>query len=146
MFGQALALQGPAGSMLKAITILHDYKDHAIKLFTIAVVSLGLSSICGFYYIFSWYGAHVSTFFAFLFMFYWHKYCLQIYNEMKYIPDLEARESIANPLIEIEKRFEKDGNVPENITRNIRANRRLSATGSEDGGSMTGKSKYKNHK
>ena len=98
-FGQALALQGPTGSMIRAIMIMQKYKDHVLWVFSLTLLTVGLSAICGFYYVFSWYGAHICTVVGLIGMFMWQRICLQIYNEMKFVRENDyGAESESNPL------------------------------------------------
>lgn len=86
VFGQALALQGPTGSVNKAIEILKRYQKHLLLTFSLTLLSLGCATIAGFWYVMSWYGASLCTVVAVIGMFSWHVHTVQIYNAMKFVP------------------------------------------------------------
>ena len=54
MFGQNLALRGPAGSMVKAINLMADYQRHVLIVFTLSFLMLGIGTIAEFYVIMNW--------------------------------------------------------------------------------------------
>ena len=54
MFGQNLALRGPAGSMVKAINLMADYQRHVLVVFTSSFIVLGIGTIFEFYVIMDW--------------------------------------------------------------------------------------------
>lgn len=86
VFGQALALQGPTGSVNKAIEILKRYQKHLLLTFSLTLLTLGLATIAGFWYVMSWYGAAICSVVAIFGMFSWHVHTVEIYNATKFIP------------------------------------------------------------
>ena len=96
VFGQALALQGPTGSVNKAIDILKRYQKHLLLTFSMTLITLGFATIAGFWYVMSWYGAAICSAVAVFGMFSWHIHTVQIYNAMKFIP-ADAVEMIDAP-------------------------------------------------
>ena len=57
MFGQALALRGPPGSMIRAIKNMDHYQKHALVVFSLTLTFLGLALIFQFYVVMDWWTA-----------------------------------------------------------------------------------------
>ena len=49
MFGQNLALRGPAGSMVKAVGMMAEYQRHVLIVYSSSFLTLGIATIFCFY-------------------------------------------------------------------------------------------------
>ena len=54
MFGQNLALRGPAGSMVKAVTIMAENQRHVLVVYSLAFLMMGIGTIFCFYVYMDW--------------------------------------------------------------------------------------------
>jgi hypothetical protein len=88
VFGQGLALRGPAGSMIKAINAFNYYQKHVLLSFTLNIFFLGISTICQFYVFMTIWGAHICAVLMVIGMSVWWIFCLQVFNRFKYVEDV----------------------------------------------------------
>lgn len=88
VFGQGLALRGPAGSMIKAINAFNYYQKHVLLSFTLNIFFLGISTICQFYVFMTLWGAHICAILMIIGMSVWWIFCLQVFNRFKYVEEV----------------------------------------------------------
>jgi hypothetical protein len=84
MFGQALALRGPAGSMIRAINGFEKEQKHVLVVFSMTLFFLGIATIFQFFVVMDWVGSILCSIVAVVGMYHWYRHCMDIYNRYKY--------------------------------------------------------------
>ena len=87
VFGQGLALRGPAGSMIKAINAFQKYQQHVLLVFSMTIASVGVSTMCEFFVFMDFRSACIAAILMAVGMWVWWTFCLQVYNQFQFIAE-----------------------------------------------------------
>lgn len=84
VFGQSLALRGPAGSMIRAINGFEREQRLVLILFSLSILFLGIGTIFQFYVVMDWLSAHLCAGVAVVLMYHWYTHTVDVYNRYNY--------------------------------------------------------------
>lgn len=84
VFGQALALRGPAGSMIRAVNAFEREQRLVLILFSLSIFFLGIGTIFQMYVVMDWLSAHLCASVAAILMYHWYVHCMDVYNRYNY--------------------------------------------------------------
>jgi len=84
VFGYALALRGPAGSMIRAINGFEREQRLVLIVFSLSIFFLGIGTIFQMYVVMDWLSAHLCASVAVVLMYHWYTHCVDVYNRYNF--------------------------------------------------------------